>query len=256
MHIEINDDGGGINLERVRAKAEEKGLLAPGEPADDRRILDCLFAPGFSTASKISNVSGRGVGLDVVKVSIEELRGQVSLESTPGAGTRILMRLPLTLAIIDGMQVRVGFERYIIPLAVVRACQERHCQDEAVPVDTISWQGQMTPCLSLRALLGVTGERPRYERIVIVRSEGVDMGLAVDAVIGQQQAVIKRLSEVYRNVDFISGTAVNGDGSIVLILDVSRLTRHAMVHYGNSGVFKRRSQIHHYPEIAGGLSKA
>jgi len=236
VHIEINDDGGGVNLERVRAKAEEKGLLVPGEPADDRRILDCLFAPGFSTASQVSNVSGRGVGLDVVKVSIEGLRGRVRLESTPGAGTRITMRLPLTLAIIDGMQVRVGHERYIIPLTAVRACQERQCQGEAVPVDTMSWQGQMTPCLSLRALLGVSGERPHFERIIIARAEGGDIGLAVDAVIGEHQAVIKRLSDVYRNVDFISGTAINGDGGIALILDVPRLRRYAMAHYGNSAV--------------------
>jgi two-component system chemotaxis sensor kinase CheA len=242
VHIEINDDGGGVNLERVRAKAEGKGLLAPGEPADNQRILDCLFAPGFSTASQVSNVSGRGVGLDVVKVSIEGLRGRVRLESTPGAGTRIIMRLPLTLAIIDGMQVRVGRERYIIPLTAVRACQERQCLGEAVPVDTISWQGQMTPCLSLRALLGVTGERPPYERIIIARAEGGDIGLAVDAVIGEQQAVIKRLSDMYRNVDFISGTAVNGDGGIALILDVPRLTRYAMAHHGNSGVSQGANQ--------------
>ena len=228
VRIEISDDGGGVNLERVRAKAQEKGLLAPGEQADDRRVLDCLFAPGFSTASQVSNVSGRGVGMDVVKVSIEELRGRVRLDSTPGAGTRISLRLPLTLAIIDGMQVRVGRERYIIPLTTVRACQERCCQGEAVPVDTISWQGQMTPCLSLRALLGITGERPRYERIIIARVEGGDIGLAVDAVIGQQQAVIKRLSDVYRKVDFISGTAVNGDGGIALILDIARLQRYAL----------------------------
>lgn len=242
VHIEINDDGGGVNLERVRAKAEEKGVLVPGEPADDRRILDCLFAPGFSTASQVSNVSGRGVGLDVVKVSIEGLRGRVRLESTPGAGTRIIMRLPLTLAIIDGMQVRVGHERYIIPMTAVRACQERQCQGEAVLVDTMSWQGQMTPCLSLRALLGVSGERPHFERIIIASAEGGDIGLAVDAVIGEQQAVIKRLSDVYRNVDFISGTAVNGDGSIALILDVPRLTRYAMAHHGNSGVSQVANQ--------------
>lgn len=236
VHIEITDDGGGVNLERVRAKAEEKGLLAPGEPADDRRILDCLFAPGFSTASKVSNVSGRGVGLDVVKVSIEELRGRVRLDSTSGTGSRITMRLPLTLAIIDGMQVQVGQDRYIIPLSAVWACQERHCQGEAVPVDTIPWHGQMTPCLSLRALLGVTGERPRYERIIIARTEGEDIGLAVDVVIGQQQAVIKCLSDVYRKVEFISGTAINGDGSIALILDITRLTRYALAHHGRKSM--------------------
>ena len=230
VRIEISDDGAGVNLERVRAKALEKGLLAPGEPADDRRVLDCLFAPGFSTASTVSNVSGRGVGMDVVKVGIEALRGRVALDSTPGAGTRLSLRLPLTLAIIDGMQVRVGRERYILPLASVRACHERHCQGEAVPVDTIDWQGRMTPCLSLRALLGIAGQRPPYERIILVQGEDGEVGLAVDAVIGQQQAVIKRLSDVYRNVDFISGTAVNGDGGIALILDTARLIRHALAY--------------------------
>jgi len=228
--IEISDDGGGINLERVRTKAEEKGLLTPGEQVDDQRVLACLFAPGFSTATKVSNVSGRGVGLDVVKVSIEELRGRVNLESTPGVGTRIIMRLPLTLAIIDGMQVRVGNERYIIPLTSVRACQERICSGVAVPVDTIAWQEQMTPCLSLRALLEVSGVRPHYERIIIARAEGQDFGLAVDAVIGQQQAVIKRLSDVYKKIDFISGTAVNGDGGIALILDIPRLLQFALAN--------------------------
>ena len=231
VHIEICDDGQGVDLERVRAKALGKGLLTPGEPADERRILDCLFAPGFSTAQKISNISGRGVGLDVVKVSIEELRGQVKLESTPGAGTRVAMRLPLTLAIIDGMQVRVGAERYIVPMASVRACQERSCQGKAVPIDAITWQEQMTPCLSLRALLGVSGKRPHYERIIIARCEGEDIGLAVDAVIGQQQAVIKPLSDVIRDADFISGTAVNGDGGIALILDIARLMRYAAARY-------------------------
>ena len=241
VHIEISDDGNGVDLERVRAKALEKGLLAPGDPADARRILDFLFTPGFSTASTISSISGRGVGLDVVKVSIEELRGMVSLESSPGAGTHIVMRLPLTLAIINGLQVRVGRERYIIPLTSVWACQERSCQGAAVPVDTIAWQGQMTPCLSLRALLGVDGERPGYERIIMVRAEEGDAGLAVDAVIGQQQAVIKPLSDVYRGVDFISGTAVNGDGSIALILDVPRLTRYAMARYGSNCVPQKGS---------------
>lgn len=233
--LEISDDGAGVNLERVRAKAQEKGLLAPGESVDDQKTLEYLFAPGFSTANAVSNVSGRGVGLDVVKVSIEGLRGQVHLESTPGAGTRFTLRLPLTLAIIDGMQVRVGRERYIIPLASVSACQERYCQGEAVPVDTISWQDKMTPCLSLRALLGVAGERPRYERIIIAHCDGLDIGLAVDAVIGQQQTVIKRLSDLYKDVDFISGTAVNGDGGIALILDISRLVRYASEHYEFQG---------------------
>ncbi len=225
--IEIQDDGAGVNLERVRRKALEKGLLAPGEEADERRVLECLFAPGFSTAGQVSNVSGRGVGMDVVKESIEALRGRVHLDSTPGAGTRLAMRLPLTLAIIDGMQVRVGREHYIIPLSTVLACQERVAQGQAQAVDAIAWSGRLTPCLSLRAVLGVDGPRPRFERVIMVKVEEEEIGLAVDVVVGQQQAVIKRLSDVYRDVDFVSGTAVNGDGGISLILDVARLVRFA-----------------------------
>ncbi|OLN28361.1 Signal transduction histidine kinase CheA [Desulfovibrio sp. DV] len=228
VHIGITDDGGGVDMARVRQRALVRGLLAPDEEADEKRVLECLFEPGFSTASAVSNVSGRGVGMDVVKQVIEGLRGQVSLETTFGQGTRLTIRLPLTLAIIDGMQVRVGREFYILPLSSVVACQERTCQGPAVPVDSIPWRDRLTPCVSLRALLGVAGERPRYERIILARVDGEDVGLAVDVVVGQLQAVIKPLSDIYKGLDFISGTAVNGDGGISLILDVSRLVRFAM----------------------------
>jgi len=227
VRIVITDDGAGVDLERVRQKALEKGLLAPGEEADERRVIECLFEPGFSTASAVSSVSGRGVGMDVVKQSIEGLRGRVLLETTAGQGTRMTIRLPLTLAIIDGMQVKVGNEYYIIPVSSIVACQERQTSGEATPVDTIPWQERLTPCVSLRALLGVAGQRPPYERIIVTRVEDDAVGLAVDVVIGQQQAVIKPLSDIYRGVDFVSGTAVNGDGGISLILDVPRLVRFA-----------------------------
>jgi len=227
VHIVITDDGGGVNIERVRQKALEKGILAPGEEADDKRVLECLFEPGFSTAKAVSSVSGRGVGMDVVKQVIESLRGRVTLESTFGQGARLTIRLPLTLAIIDGIQVKVGREFYILPLASVVACQERVCEGPAVPVDSIPWRDHLTPCVSLRALLGVAGERPRYERIIMASVESEDVGLAVDVVVGQQQAVIKPLSDIYKGLDFVSGTAVNGDGGISLILDVPRLVRFA-----------------------------
>ncbi|MHC1713073.1 MAG: chemotaxis protein CheA [Solidesulfovibrio sp.] len=227
VRIVISDDGGGVDLERVRQKALAQGLLAPGEETDERRVLECLFAPGFSTAQKVSSVSGRGVGMDVVKSNIEEMGGTVRLESRSGQGTTITVRLPLTLAIIEGLQVRVGREDYTIPLATARACQERFVVGEPPTIGTITWQEQMTPCLSLRRLLGVDGPQPDYERVIMVAAGELEVGLAVDAVIGQRQAVIKRLSDVYREVDFVSGTTVNGDGSISLILDVARLVRFA-----------------------------
>ena len=227
VRITISDDGGGVNLERVRQKAESQGLLAPGEEADARRLLDFLFAPGFSTAQAVSSVSGRGVGMDVVKSNIEALNGEVRLNTNPGQGTTITVRLPLTLAIIDGLQVRVGSEVYTVPLSNSLACLERFLDSPPPAVGVIDWRGQMTPCLSLRRLLNVVGRQPEYERVIMVTAGDTVVGLAVDAVIGQHQAVIKRLSDIYSDVDFVSGTSVNGDGSISLILDVPQLVRFA-----------------------------
>jgi len=227
VRIRISDDGDGVNLERVRQKAVAQGLLASGEDADERRLLDFLFTPGFSTAREISSVSGRGVGMDVVKRNIEAMSGGVLMESRPGQGTTITVRLPLTLAIIEGLQVRVGGEDYTIPLAATRACMERFLDGPPRRVDSITWRDRMTPCISLRQLFGVTGPQPAYERVIIVAVGEMEVGLAVDVVVGQRQAVIKRLSDVYRKVDFVSGTTVNGDGSISLILEVARLVRFA-----------------------------
>ncbi len=172
-------------------------------------------------------MSGRGVGMDVVKRNIEELGGLVTLESRFGAGTTLTVRLPLTLAIIDGLQVRVGTEDYIIPLVAARACLERFVDNEPPAVGVITWREKMTPCLSLRRLFGVDGPQPRYERVIMVAVGDAEIGLAVDVVVGQRQAVIKKLSDVYRQVECVSGTTVNGDGTISLILDVARLTRYA-----------------------------
>lgn len=227
VRISISDDGSGVDLERVRQKAVSQGLLGPGEEADERRLLDFLFAPGFSTAQEVSSVSGRGVGMDVVKRNIEAMSGGVLLESRPGRGSTITVRLPLTLAIIDGLQVRVGSEDYTIPLAATRACLERFLDGSPPRVGVITWRDRMTPCLSLRRLFDVAGQQPVYERVIIVAAGDMEVGLAVDVVVGQRQAVIKRLNDVYRDVNYISGTTVNGDGTISLILDVVKLLHFA-----------------------------
>jgi len=227
VRISISDDGGGVNLVRVRQKAVMQGLLGPDEEADERRLLDFLFAPGFSTAQKVSSISGRGVGMDVVKRNIEAMNGGVLLESRPGRGSTITVRLPLTLAIIDGLQVRVGGEDYTIPLAATRACLERFIDGSTPRVGVITWRERMIPCLSLRHLFDVAGPQPDYERVIIVAVGDIEVGLAVDVVVGQRQAVIKRLSDVYRHVDYVSGTTVNGDGTISLILDVAKLVHFA-----------------------------
>lgn len=225
--IKVIDDGKGIDLERIRSKAVEKALISADADLSHKELTSLLFEPGFSTAEKISDVSGRGVGMDVVKKSIVALRGHVEIDSQLGQGTVITIRLPLTLAIIDGLQVQIGRESFIIPLASVDACQERTVIGEVQDVDNIERMGRLIPCISLRKKLGVPGEQPDYERVVIASVEGMEVGMAVDKVIGRQQAVIKSLSQVYRNLNWISGTTINGEGGVSLILDVPQLVRSA-----------------------------
>jgi len=227
--ITVQDDGRGINHEKVRAKAVERGIIAPDAELSEKEINALIFEPGFSTADHVSSVSGRGVGMDVVKRSIDALRGSVEVESTPGKGAAMHIRLPLTLAIIDGMLVRIGQESFILPLATVEACQERFIGDAAKikELEVIERMGRMIPCVSLRKLLSVPGDQPNYERIIIAGVDGEEVGLAVDKVVGRQQAVIKSLDNAYRDIDWISGTTINGDGGISLILDVPQLVRFA-----------------------------
>lgn len=229
--ITITDDGKGIDVARVKAKALERGLLSATDTPSDKDILNLIFAPGFSTAQAVTNVSGRGVGMDVVKKNIESLRGAVDIESTPGLGCRLTIRLPLTLAIIDGLQVRVGTEFFVLPLSAVEACQERFLEAAPPVVGSMEYKGELIPCVSVRGLLDVPGQQPGYERIVVTGVEGKWVGLAVDAVVGQQQAVIKPLSEALGGVRFIAGTTVNGDGGISVILDVPNLIGFAFTRH-------------------------
>ncbi|AGW12320.1 chemotaxis protein CheA [Megalodesulfovibrio gigas] len=226
--IQVSDDGAGVNAAAVHAKAVERGLIAPEAELSYPEICNLLFLPGFSTAAQVSNLSGRGVGMDVVKQSIDALRGTVTMDSVPGQGSTLRIRLPLTLAIIDGLHVVVGKESYIIPLAHVEACQERTVQPDTVrEVDAIERMGHLISCISLRALLEIPGDQPEFERVIIVSSDGKQVGLAVDAVVGRQQAVIKPLADIYSHLKWLSGATVSGDGGISLILDVAQLVRHA-----------------------------
>jgi two-component system, chemotaxis family, sensor kinase CheA len=223
--ISIADDGRGIDPAVVRQKAIERGMLAPDAEVSEKEIFDCIFAPGFSTAAQVSDVSGRGVGMDVVKRNIEALRGTVEVESTLGIGTTVTIRLPLTLAIIDGFCVVVGGDSFIVPLVNLRGFQERLVTGEVRTVDNIERMGELIPVVSLRRLFAVPGAQPEYERVVITEVEGEMVGFCVDKVVGRQQAVIKSLDDCYRRLKWISGTTINGDGSISLILDVPQLVR-------------------------------
>ena len=224
--ITIADDGKGIDPDKIRAKAVEKGLIAPDAEMDRNAIFNLIFEPGFSTAAQISDVSGRGVGMDVVRQSIDSLRGQVDVISELGKGTTLSIRLPLTLAIIDGFNVLVGEESFIVPLACLRGFQERFVEKDVKKITTIERMGDMIPCVSLRQIFHVPGQQPDYERIVMTEVDGNVIGLAVDQVVGRQQAVIKSLDDSFRRIKWISGTTINGDGSISLIMDIPQLIRY------------------------------
>jgi two-component system, chemotaxis family, sensor kinase CheA len=220
--ITIADDGAGIDPRKIRSKAVERGMLAADATLSEDELLQLVFAPGFSTAEKVSNISGRGVGMDVVKRGIDSLRGQIKLESVLSQGTKVTVKLPLTLAIIDGLQVDVAADQYVIPLSSVEECVELDRRRISMGADRemINLRGEAVPFIRLRRWFERSGEIPDIEQIVIVNVQEHRIGLVVDKVIGQHQTVIKSLGRVYRELEGISGATVNGDGSMALIIDV------------------------------------
>ncbi|MFW5791511.1 MAG: chemotaxis protein CheA, partial [Desulfohalobiaceae bacterium] len=218
------------DTEKLRSKAVEKGLIAAEAELSEKELLQLIFAPGMSTADAVTSVSGRGVGMDVVRRSIESLRGKIELDSTWGTGTTITIKLPLTLAIIEGLQVRVGESFFIIPLSLVEECTEitRSGSDREEGRQLISIRGELVPFVSLRKVFGINGHRPKIEQIVVTEVEGSRVGLKVDDVIGEHQTVIKSLGSVYKHVREISGATIKGDGSVALIVDVRELIRSAV----------------------------
>lgn len=203
--IQITDDGGGLNRDRILAKALERGLIEPGRQLSDRDVLAMIFEPGFSTAEKVTNLSGRGVGMDVVKRNITALRGTVEIDSTAGVGTTISVRLPLTLAIINGFQVGVGKSVFVVPLDVVEECVE-FTPDYAS--DYIDLRGSVLPYVRLRELFALGGKTPPRESIVVIRQGAQRFGLVVDTLLGEWQTVIKPLSKVFAQVKGISGSSI------------------------------------------------
>lgn len=230
IYIEIEDDGRGLNRDAIVAKGIERGLIRDADQLTDREIYNLVFEPGFSTAKKITDVSGRGVGMDVVKRNIESLRGQIEITSHPGQGSRFSIRLPLTLAIIDGMVVRAGRERYIIPtLSIIRSIRPA-----AGDITTVVKRGEMLrlqekliPLFRLNRLYDIADAMsdPTEAVVVVVEDEGHQVGIVLDELLGQQQIVIKPLGELMRGIPGVSGGAVMPDGSVGLILDVGGLVR-------------------------------
>ncbi len=225
--ISIEDDGKGLNKNVIREKAVERGLVSRDADLSEKEIFFQIFQPGFSTAKTVSNVSGRGVGMDVVKREIEALRGSIDINSTLGEGTTIELSLPLTLAIIDGLLVSVKGDHYVIPVSLVDECVELSCTNHALSADrnVIRVRDDMIPYVRLRDVFHLNGKEPTIEQTVIVHCADFLVGLVVDEVIGQHQTVIKSLGKLYQDVEGVSGATILGDGTVALILDVPGLVR-------------------------------
>lgn len=225
--IEVSDDGAGLNRNRILAKAAERGIQVPDNPSD-AQVWDLIFAPGFSTAEAVTDLSGRGVGMDVVRRNIQALGGEVQLESASGNGTRVLIRLPLTLAILDGMTISIGEEVLILPLShVLEALQPKDAEIGTVGVDgrVLRVRGEYLPILSLASHYGYTPREGGEPLIVVVEGDGQKIALEVDELLGQQQVVVKNIERNYRRVAGISGATILGDGRVALIVDIGSLVR-------------------------------
>ncbi len=222
--IEVGDDGGGLDRDRILAKAVERGLIEPGRSLSDRETYALIFEPGFSTAEQITNLSGRGVGMDVVKRNITALRGSVSVDSTAGAGTTVTVRLPLTLAIINGFQVGVGKSVFVMPLDTVEECIEFSCEAGR---DYTNLRGEVLPFIRLRELFEIDAPAALRQNVVVVRAGSQKLGIVVDMLLGEFQTVIRPLSKMFAQVQGISGSSILGSGDVALILDVPALMRQA-----------------------------
>ena len=244
--IEISDDGYGLDPDKLLAKALENEIIAPNQQLTISEINRLIFAPGFSTAKEVTNISGRGVGMDVVNKNIDALRGQISVHSTLGEGTKFSIRLPLTLAIIDGFQVQVGRSSYVIPLDLVDECIELDKQGSAIDKgEYVDLRGEVMPYLHLSDVFGEyqhSNQKSQRNNIVVVQYAGQKTGLVVDELLGEHQTVIKPLGEVFQNLKGISGATILGSGEVAMIIDVPNLVSR-VINKGKEGSADGR-QLH------------
>ncbi|MFP4476034.1 MAG: chemotaxis protein CheA [Desulfatibacillaceae bacterium] len=223
--VKIRDDGRGLDAAAIRARAEDQGLIQPDTEIPEKDLFRLVFHPGFSTSTEVTDVSGRGVGMDVVKRGLERLKGSIDIHSTAGQGTEITLRLPLTLAIIDGLLVATGDDHFIIPTSATEECVELTAEDVRLQRGrrTVCVREELIPYVRLRDRFGVNGGAPDIEKVVIVRDNDARFGFVVDRVIGDHQTVIKNLGRFLQGVEDVSGATILGDGTVALILDVQRM---------------------------------
>jgi two-component system, chemotaxis family, sensor kinase CheA len=227
--VEVSDDGAGLNRQRILSKAIERGLPASNDMTD-AEVWDLIFAPGFSTAEVVTDVSGRGVGMDVVKRNISEMGGEVSIDSQAGVGSKITIRLPLTLAILEGMSVSLGQNLYVIPLnLILETMQPKPDELKTVTGEgaLVKVHGEYIPIIALHSLFNMPTEvtNPCDGILVLIEAQGKKAALFVDALVGQQQVVIKSIETNFRKVLGVSGATIMGDGSVALIIDVAAIIK-------------------------------
>jgi two-component system chemotaxis sensor kinase CheA len=241
--VEVCDNGGGISPERLKQKATEKGLLKPGQTISDQDAINLIFHSGFSTKTQVTEVSGRGIGMDVVKTNIEQIQGEIFVESAPNEGSTFKIMLPLTLAIIEGMVIRSGQERYVIPLSHVHESMKPEAKDLQFATgvgEVLLLRGETLPVVRLSRALGkAKNSKSTTEQIaIIVRTQGEPFATMVDDILGQHQVVIKKLGAEMQNLQGYSGSAILGDGKPALILELGDLIASVAGNY--SGSMKRQ----------------
>ena len=230
MVIQVSDDGGGLDRRRIAEKAVAMGLASESARLSEEDLARVVFEPGFSTAEKVTEISGRGVGMDVVRRNVEALRGSVAIESEPGQGTTVTIRVPLTLAIIQGFKVGIGEESYILPLDAVVECLELPAEETAAGTacGVVNLRGKPLPYLRLRDHFALDGERPSRENVVVVQHGAQTAGVVVDALHGESSTVIKPLGTMFKGIPGVAGSSILGNGRVALILDVAGLLREAL----------------------------
>ncbi|MCW5625357.1 MAG: chemotaxis protein CheA [Burkholderiales bacterium] len=243
--IEVSDDGGGLRRDRILAKAVERGLVNPGATLSDSEVYGLIFEPGFSTAAAVTNLSGRGVGMDVVKRNVTALRGTIEIDSKEGQGSRFSVRLPLTLAIIDGFLVRLGNATFVVPLDIVDECVELPPENAVGGAgrDYVNLRGQVLPFVRLREVFSADGEPAKRQNIVVVKHANRRLGLVVDELLGEAQTVIKPLGRLFQGLSGISGSTILGDGRVALIVDVPALAQGVEVRESGALSTGRRADM-------------
>jgi two-component system chemotaxis sensor kinase CheA len=230
--VEVSDDGGGLNPAKILSKARSRGIVGANDLLTDAQACELIFMPGFSTAETTTDVSGRGVGLDVVRRNVKELGGTIEVKNDPGKGARFVITLPLTLAIVDGQSIAVGKQNYIVPLiSIIESLQIKQGALNRVAGrgEVFTFRGDYVPVIRLHEIFGVEPRARELDQglIVIVEGDGRRVGLFVDDLLGQQQVVIKSLETNYGHIDGVSGATILGDGSVALILDLPGIIRRA-----------------------------